>query len=64
MLADYKDSKEAARMAGVTLAHLHKWLERHPEYKPAHRFGKSFLWTEQEIERVIVARSQPDPADE
>lgn len=64
MLENYVDSKTAAKKIGVTITHLHVWLLRHPEFKPRQSYGKSYLWTEEEITKVIDKRAKEDlPAD-
>lgn len=50
------DSEAAATAIGITRENLYMWLSRHPEYRPAQSFGGVYLWTEAEIQRVVVAR--------
>lgn len=59
MMNELKTSEEVAAQLGISHAALRNWLKRNPEYRPAFRMAHVVLmWTEQEIQKVAVAREQ------
>ena len=52
------DSSQAAAEIGISLDNLYMWLSRHPEYRPHQSFGGAFLWSSEEIAKVIERRQR------
>lgn len=57
--------QQAANELGMTYAGLASWLYRHPQFRPAGMFGRSSVWTRDEIEAVRQERNarKPDQSD-
>lgn len=54
-----KVSSEVAALVGLTPKYLATYLSRNPELRPAERLPNTdFLWTEDEIERLIERRAR------
>lgn len=47
---------EVADELGMSHAALGVWVSRNPQYQPAERMGRRFIWTRSEIARVRKAR--------
>lgn len=63
-MENYISSEEAAKQIGVTLDNLYMWLSRHPEHRPKKRFGRSYLWSNEDVTRVMDERAKEDlPVD-
>lgn len=57
-------SDDAAEAIGMnSTGYLYAWLQRHPEFKPKAIFGRSYIWTQEEIDAVIEERTKPEGED-
>lgn len=56
---DYKTTEEVAQRFGIEITSLLSYLSRNPHLRPAKLIGPSFLWTDEEIERLAVHRMRP-----
>lgn len=52
------DSEQAAAQMGLTLTALHVWLHRNPEFRPRQSFGGSYLWSKEDVQRVVEKRQR------
>lgn len=55
---NFYGTPEVAAQLGIGLKTLQAWVHRHPEHRPTGRISDDMLWTVEEIERVIEARSR------
>lgn len=57
-MGEYLSSEQAAEQIGLNVDYLYTWLQRHPEFKPKRAFGRSYLWTAEEVEAVKAEREK------
>jgi hypothetical protein len=57
-----RTTAEVAESIGMTRQGLINYLVRHPELRPARKvFDRNYLWTDEEIERLVESRSKRRP---
>lgn len=46
----------ALEQLNMTPAALYNWLKRNPQYRPRHKIGLNYLWTDDDVEKIRQAR--------
>ena len=49
---------DVAKRLGLSVGYLRLWLYRHQEFIPTERYGIYYVWTDEAVKRIEIARQQ------